>query len=271
VIDPAPRKHGAGASWVERLRLLEHGDPVERLEARLAASPSGLESGDADESLLESLVAAGRARRVGARRPLYLTPEHYERARDSLVAALSAVPASRPASRGALADAAGISDQAARVVLDELVTEGEALSRGRGFVAGTAAESVDPVLERLAGALRDDFMEPRSLEPLAKSLGLSEQTCRDALEQLAAEGTLARAKPGIYFHSEAIAEAERLVAGICGREGSVTIARLRDELGTSRKYAQALLEYLDAQRVTLRRGDEHVLRHRGMADGAPVR
>jgi selenocysteine-specific elongation factor len=35
---------------------------------------------------------------------------------------------------------------------------------------------------------------------------------------------------------------------------------VRDSLGTSRRYAQALLEHLDAKRVTLRRGDEHVLR-----------
>ncbi len=31
-------------------------------------------------------------------------------------------------------------------------------------------------------------------------------------------------------------------------------------LGTSRKYAQALLEHLDGERVFVRRGDEHVLR-----------
>jgi selenocysteine-specific elongation factor len=37
---------------------------------------------------------------------------------------------------------------------------------------------------------------------------------------------------------------------------------VRDELGTSRKYAQALLEHLDAAKVTRRRGDEHVLRRR---------
>ena len=36
----------------------------------------------------------------------------------------------------------------------------------------------------------------------------------------------------------------------------ITLARLRDELGTSRKYAQALLEHLDAARVTRRRPDD---------------
>jgi selenocysteine-specific elongation factor len=42
----------------------------------------------------------------------------------------------------------------------------------------------------------------------------------------------------------------------------VTIARIRDQLGTSRRYAQVLLEHLDADKVTVRRGDVHVLRER---------
>ena len=43
----------------------------------------------------------------------------------------------------------------------------------------------------------------------------------------------------------------------------MTLARLRDELGTSRKFAQALLEHLDAARVTIRLPDNRrVLRRR---------
>ncbi|MEA2409968.1 MAG: selenocysteine-specific elongation factor, partial [Thermoleophilaceae bacterium] len=53
---------------------------------------------------------------------------------------------------------------------------------------------------------------------------------------------------------------EAQVVAICERDGEATIAGLRDELGTSRKYAQALLEHLDRTKVTLRRGDAHVLR-----------
>ena len=50
------------------------------------------------------------------------------------------------------------------------------------------------------------------------------------------------------------------VTELIQRDGSITIATLRDELQTSRRYAQALLELLDAERVTLRVGDERVLR-----------
>jgi selenocysteine-specific elongation factor len=50
------------------------------------------------------------------------------------------------------------------------------------------------------------------------------------------------------------------------RDGQITIAQLRDELGTSRKFAQALLEHLDSEKVTRRIGDAHVLR---LNRGAP--
>ena len=42
----------------------------------------------------------------------------------------------------------------------------------------------------------------------------------------------------------------------------MTIAQLRDALGTSRKFAQALLEHFDGEKVTRRVGDAHLLRRR---------
>jgi selenocysteine-specific elongation factor len=59
------------------------------------------------------------------------------------------------------------------------------------------------------------------------------------------------------------------VAAIVDAEGAITLARLRDELGTSRKHAQALLEHLDAARVTKRLPDDsRVLRRRPGERGA---
>jgi selenocysteine-specific elongation factor len=55
----------------------------------------------------------------------------------------------------------------------------------------------------------------------------------------------------------------RIVA-VCERDGAATIAGVRDELGSSRRYAQALLEHTDGKRITVRRGDFHVLRRAGL-------
>jgi selenocysteine-specific elongation factor len=41
----------------------------------------------------------------------------------------------------------------------------------------------------------------------------------------------------------------------CKTKGQVSLAEVRDLFGTSRKYAQALLEYLDSIGITIRIGD----------------
>ena len=67
----------------------------------------------------------------------------------------------------------------------------------------------------------------------------------------------------MYAHPDALAAVRARVEAVIAAEGAITMARLRDELGTSRKYAQALLEHLDAARVTLRLPDDRrVLRRR---------
>jgi selenocysteine-specific elongation factor len=73
----------------------------------------------------------------------------------------------------------------------------------------------------------------------------------------------------MHAHPEAIDAVRVRVEAIIAAEGAVTVARLRDDLTTSRKYAQALLEHLDSARVTLRLPDDRrVLRRRRGGGGA---
>jgi selenocysteine-specific elongation factor len=88
----------------------------------------------------------------------------------------------------------------------------------------------------------------------------------DDLAALRAHGRAVRLGRAMHVHPEAVAAVAARIAAAIERDGSITLARARDELGTSRKYAQAYLEHLDAARVTLRRGDERVLRRRRSAD-----
>jgi selenocysteine-specific elongation factor len=83
------------------------------------------------------------------------------------------------------------------------------------------------------------------------------------LPALREAGRAVRIGRDLHAHPEALARVEASVRRIVEAEGAITLARLRDELGTSRKFAQALLEHLDAARVTLRRPDDsRVLRRR---------
>jgi selenocysteine-specific elongation factor len=84
------------------------------------------------------------------------------------------------------------------------------------------------------------------------------------LPTLVAAGRAVRVGRSMHAHPDALAAVRRRVEAIIAAEGSITLAQLRDDLSTSRKYAQALLEHLDAARVTLRLPDDRrVLRRRG--------
>jgi selenocysteine-specific elongation factor len=112
-------------------------------------------------------------------------------------------------------------------------------------------------------------------EPLSASALALERRMREAgveppldsevdaadLRALRATGRAVRVSRTLHYHSEVLTDIRRRVIGLAERHGgAVTLAQLRDELGTSRKFAQALLEHLDAEKVTIRRGDEHVVR-----------
>jgi selenocysteine-specific elongation factor len=115
-----------------------------------------------------------------------------------------------------------------------------------------------PPLTPEAEAVEERLREAAAAPPLDSELD------RDALAVLRAHGRAVRLGPTMHVHPEALAEVQARLTAVIEREGSITLARARDELGTSRKYAQAYLEHLDGAHVTLRRGDEHVLR-RGRA------
>ena len=85
----------------------------------------------------------------------------------------------------------------------------------------------------------------------------------DDLAALRVAGRAVRVGRAMYAHPEALAAVRARVEAVIAAEGAITLARLRDELQTSRKFAQAHLEHLDAERVTKRLPDDsRVLRNR---------
>jgi selenocysteine-specific elongation factor len=120
-----------------------------------------------------------------------------------------------------------------------------------------AARTAPAELDQAALALEQRLLEAAHEPPLDKELD------GGALARLRASGRAVRVGPALHFHPEALGVVEDRIRAIIEREGEITLARLRDELDTSRKFAQALLEHFDGAKVTVRRGDNsRVLRRR---------
>ncbi len=219
VVDPAPTRHGSGAA-TERLRWLTDEDPRELILATLA----------------DGRPVPRRAERLG-RNP-------------ALTGALHRFPRRRW-----------------QTVLDELVAAGEASERGESIVRAEAATgrprapTPKPRSHPLAPAVLKELhrggFTPPAPGVIATALGEEEETVASALAVLVEGGEVVRTRGPVFFTTDRVEAATDRALGLIEQRGGLTIAELRDDLATSRKYAQALLEHLDATRVTFRDGDIH--------------
>jgi selenocysteine-specific elongation factor len=138
-----------------------------------------------------------------------------------------------------------------RLARGESVSD-EIRSRSQG---SNAEPSESPPLSDSALALEQQLKQAGPEPPLDSELD------PDDLEALRAAGRAVRVSKSLHYHPDTLAEIRERVVELAGRSGgSITLGALRDELGTSRKFAQALLEHFDAERLTIRRDDAHVLR-----------
>ncbi|MEP7359780.1 MAG: SelB C-terminal domain-containing protein, partial [Anaerolineales bacterium] len=91
---------------------------------------------------------------------------------------------------------------------------------------------------------------------------------KDCLAQLGDEllvavldqGLLVAVSPEVVFRAEDYAALVSAIRAHLAKNGQITVAEVRDLFTTSRKYALALMEHLDARGVTRRVGDARVLK-----------
>lgn len=109
----------------------------------------------------------------------------------------------------------------------------------------------------LEASFKEGLLAPPDLEEVIKA---SKEGIGPIADYLVGEGILVKASSEITFHKDAIGMAVKAASSF---EGQFTAAMLRDALGTSRKYAIALLEWMDALELTQRSGDFRRFREGG--------
>jgi selenocysteine-specific elongation factor len=98
------------------------------------------------------------------------------------------------------------------------------------------------------------FQPPDPASFVAKAGGIA-SSLKDIYEVAIAEGLLVRVTDDIYLHAEVAADmCNKLKQRSAGGNG-LTVAEIRDVLGTTRKYAIPLCEFLDRSGLTRRDGD----------------
>jgi len=143
----------------------------------------------------------------------------------------------------------------ARAAAEGIIEEENALVRRAGFRVMLSPDQERSALTLLAAFERQPATPPSVADAIA-SVG------SEVFQALLDQGRLVKVSDEVAFAPAAYAQMVAQIREFLAREGSITVAQARDLLQTSRKYALALLEHLDAQRVTRRVGDARVLRER---------
>jgi selenocysteine-specific elongation factor len=156
---------------------------------------------------------------------------------------------------------AGGDDRLYGHVFDALAESGEVeLAGGHARLHGFVPRRT-PADGAAARAIEDAYREGRYAPPDRAGV-LARTADRGAAERmfvaLLDEGVLVDAGAGVVFHRDVLADVEARVRAHLERHGEITVASLRDLLGSSRKFTLVLLEYFDARHVTRRVGDKRV-------------
>lgn len=138
----------------------------------------------------------------------------------------------------------------------ELVAAGDAV-RLPGF-----AKQIDPGqarnLERIAAAYREAGPQAKNRREMLEGLGLDSDAAEPLLRHLFEEGVLVKLSEESFFHADTYRQALEELKRHFSEQPTLTLAEFRDRIGSSRKQVQALLEYWDGLKYTLRQGDERV-------------
>ena len=273
-----PRFKRKAPALLAHLELLEQGTPGQVVEEHLRqAGAAGIRTTELRartpfgperlRALLDELAQADAI--VPVEREWFIHREAHERLRAQTLELLQAFHAENPLrpgiSREELRSRAG---HAQERVFAQLLTslEGEGVVRSERDVVRLASHAIrlTPEQQRVVDGVEAEFRgsaaAPPSPEEALGRQGVDGNERHELFQLLLSDRKLVRVKESLYFHAEALREIQDKLVAHLGERKEIGPADMKDLFGVSRKYAIPLMEYFDAQRITVRPGERRVLR-----------
>lgn len=277
VVDPAPRRHKRfHEATLNALTTLVVGTPEELLLQALVAGPldrktlgerANFDAARRDAALLTTLAngttllltgdaAVPRAADVIVTVPVWATLR--ARLQEILTVYHRAFPLRAGMPKEELRSRLALAPR-----LHDAVIVG-ALREGAIVEAGTAFRLPDYRITFTATqqALADRFLAALAAQPFAPPAPADFKIGPELLAALAETGMVRRVDESVVFAAATYDSIVTTTLQLIERDGTITMAQFRDHFGSSRKYAQAVLEHLDRLQITRRVGDARV---RGVA------
>jgi selenocysteine-specific elongation factor len=286
------------SSEIDRLKQLASREPIPRMAAALASfglrawtdralcRDSGVPIGEV-ESAVKALAESGRlvTLPIGPRRTVRVLSEVVDELEGRVLRALGRLHAASPRfsaiarARVASSLADLENDSLVSALIDRLKASGRVIADARSVALvghqPRLSQAERKLKEEMAQAYRlGGFTPPEPSEWLAKT-GPKNSTVSDLLALLVDEEQIVEIAPGLHLDHEIELELRRRVSERLANGDAMTMAELRDLLGTSRKFAVPIGEYLDRIGWTHRVGDVRTLGDRALAaqpveEGTPL-
>jgi selenocysteine-specific elongation factor len=144
------------------------------------------------------------------------------------------------------------------VETDHLVQEMEWVRLSTHKVALSKEE--ETIRQKIETVFREAGLQPPFFREVVSGLPGNSRQHQEVLEWMLAKGILVKTKEEIYFHAAPMAELQERLVSRLKEHGEITTTQFKEMTGASRKYTIPLLEYFDAQKVTIRVGEVRKLR-----------
>jgi selenocysteine-specific elongation factor len=254
LLDVTPRRHhrldndvlaslerrGLGRTLAEELRKYPLGATQEQLLRTAYSDPS-----------VQAQLLSLDAIHVGE---LLFHPDAWESLKARVVRDMNAFHRAHPTRLGMAASELqsrlGTSPSGWQNIMPRLVAEGVVQHNNDGLflpshkVAGQDARL--HAVARLVEVLSDVKFRPPALSVALRAANASEDDLYHAVRQ----GRVVRLNREYAFTQDAYAESLTIIRSVFDNSGSISISQAREALDSSRRPVLALLEYLDAQRIT---------------------
>jgi selenocysteine-specific elongation factor len=122
----------------------------------------------------------------------------------------------------------------------------------------TLAQDQEKVRLQIEDAYLKSGLQPPYFRELKKRF--PENMGDDVLQVMVKEGLLIKVKEDLYFHQKALEDLKNRLVAFLREKGEISTPQFKDMTGTSRKYTIPIIEYFDRSQLTVRVGDNRVLR-----------
>jgi len=218
-------------------------------------------SGSEFDKEMAYLIKAGKVFIVsGTKGDRVVALDYLKELGGKLVKTLDEYAAKNPATKGMpRAEIKGIEAK----ILELLAEQGFVEIAGDSVLAAGAKSDLSErhkrVCDEIMGVIRGAGYITPSLDELRERFKNEGKFFKESFDLLVNEGKVVMLTSQIMMSGEFYDRAVGVFKELFSANGAVTLAEFRDKLGTSRKYALAMLDHFDLRRITKMIGDARVL------------